>query len=170
MKAQSLTLAAPRIRAPYFFAASLQMYQPIAGNRCAPPADSNLPPRPPPGASIVRACRLPTLRESPKAAQGSVSGARVSCRMPPALPARLLDLPAGLLARVALHLERKDLGRLACCSRDLRGRTYRAWPADAEVLRLAARAGNLALLHAQLDARPGTTRELPGRGPGKASS
>ena len=81
--------------------------------------------------------------------------------MPPTPPASLLDLPASLLARVAVHLERKDLGRLACCSRDLRGRTYRAWPADAEALRLAARAGNLALLHAQLEASPGSV-DAPG--------
>ena len=37
------------------------------------------------------------------------------------MPPALLDLPAVLLARVALHLEREDLGRLACCSRDLLG-------------------------------------------------
>lgn len=50
---------------------------------------------------------------------------------------------------MARRLDEEDLGRrLACCSRELRCRTYRAWQA----LVLAARHGNVPLLRALLEA------------------
>ena len=64
----------------------------------------------------------------------------------------LQDLPAPLLTLVAERLTCSDLGRLACCSRELRGRVYVAWPADPEALCLAACHGNLVLLRVQLGA------------------
>lgn len=48
------------------------------------------------------------------------------------MPSGLGGLPAGLLVPPARQLARtgKDLGRLACYSRELPGRTYRTWPTD----------------------------------------
>ena len=57
------------------------------------------------------------------------------------------DLPATLLAHaVAQGLEEVDVARLACCSRELRNRAYRAWPANPTTLFRAAKHGNAALL------------------------
>ena len=64
----------------------------------------------------------------------------------------LLDLPLPALDLVARHLAWQALGRLACCSRELRSFAYQAWPTSPAALRLAARHGNLRLLRAQLEA------------------
>ena len=63
----------------------------------------------------------------------------------------LEDLPLPLLALVCRHAESEDLGRLACCSRGLRSRTYLAWPVTASALILAARHGLTTMLRTQLE-------------------
>ena len=56
-------------------------------------------------------------------------------------------------------MDHRGLGPLACCSHELRGRVYSAWPACADALVMAVGHGNLLLLRSQLEASTGRVDE-----------
>ena len=85
-------------------------------------------------ASLLHRASLVHSPNSGQCAHGCIQTSTwcVCCTDNRRMPSGLGGLPAGPLVPPARQLarKRKDLGRLACYSRELPGRTYRTWPAD----------------------------------------